>query len=101
MIALSTDDLGSSVDVAACSGFSCCTHRRFLNSSSLISLSSSTSVLPLRRTSRTYASASSASRLLSLTFIARSSDWSPSSSSNSVSTIQLTEAPSVRWTARN
>jgi hypothetical protein len=74
MIALPKDDLGSSVDVVACSGFSCCANRRFLKSSSLISLSSSTSVLPLRRTSRTYARASSASRLLSLTFLARSSD---------------------------
>jgi len=101
MITLSKDDVGSSVDVVVCSCFSCCALRRFLKSSSLISLSSSTSVLPLRRTSRTYASASSASRLLSLTFLARSSDRSASSSSRSVSTIQLTEAPSVRCTARS
>ena len=101
MMTLSNDDVGSSVDVAVCSCFSCCALRRFLKSSSLISLSSSTSVLPLRRTSRTYASASSASRLLSLTFLARSFDWSASSSSRSVSTIQLTEAPSVRCTARS
>ena len=92
------DDLGSSVDMAACSS---CAFRRFLNSSSLISLSSSTSVLPLMSRSRTYASASSASRLLSCTFLARSSDWPASPSSNSVSTIQLTDAPSVRCTERS
>jgi hypothetical protein len=99
MTVLSKDDVVSAVDVAA--ACSCCAFLRRLKSSSLISLSSSMSVLPLRRTSRTYASASSAERLLSLTFFVRSSDWSASSSSNNVSTIQLTDAPSVRCTARN